>query len=264
MPDCVKIYEARDKDVDIRNFVRVDTKSQNLFRWIEWTVSSHLPFSFVENELTRVNTANTRTNISRTTLMKYMDQLGYEIESILSAILPDRFGLAFDGWDNGKNIYYCGVFVMWYDDKRKCDRVYLLRLAPLLRSDDYGADSHIKTLTSFLARVGKTMENVVVICGDNCETNLAIARRSGIHFTGCHSYRLNLDVKLFLLPDEHIMDKVSKLMVALLTKKNCGRLRAQGCITPVRRFIIRHKIHLISTAMHCNGIELILIVTHCS
>ena len=243
------------------NAFRVDTKSQNLFRWIEWIVSSNLPFSFVENELTRVNTANTRTNISRTTLMKYMDQIGYKIEGMLSAILPDRFGLAFDGNNtNGNNTNYCGVFVMWYDDKRKCDRVYLLRLAPLLRSDDYGADSHIKTLTSFLARVGKTMENVVVICGDNCETNLAIARRSGIHFIGCHSHRLNLGVKLFLLPDEHIMDKVSKLMVALLTKKNCGRLRAQGCITmPVRRFIIRYKVHLISTAMHCNGIELILI-----
>ena len=240
MPDYVKIYEARDKDIDIRNFVKVDTKSQNLFRWIEWIVSSNLPFSFVENELTRVNTANTRSNISRTTLMKYMDQLGYEIEGVLSAILPDRLGLAFDGWDNGNNTNYCGVFVMWYDEKRKCDRVYLLRLAPLYRLDDFGADSHIETLNRFLDRVGKSMANVVVICGDNCETNLAIARRSGIHFIGCHSHRLNLGVKLFLLPDEDIIDKVSKLMVALLTKKNCGRLRAQNCITmPVRRFLIR-------------------------
>ena len=71
---------------------------------------------------------------------------------------------------------------MWYDVKKKCDRVYLLRFAPLLRSDEYGADSHIEMLTSFLARVGKTMNNVVVLCGDNCETNLAIARRTGIHF----------------------------------------------------------------------------------
>jgi hypothetical protein len=34
--------------------------------------------------------------------------------------------------------------------------------------------------------------------GDNTETNLAIARRSGKPIVGCHSHRLNLGVKLFL------------------------------------------------------------------
>ena len=59
---------------------------------------------------------------------------------------------------------------MWHDEKRKCDRVYIPRLVSLLRLDNYGANFHIDDLTSFLARVGKTMANVVVICGDNCET----------------------------------------------------------------------------------------------
>ena len=95
--------------------------------------------------------------------MKYLDQLGYEVEGILAKILPDRFAVSFDGWDNGNNTNYCGVFVMWYDAVMEKDRVYLLRLAPLLRADDYGADSHIETLKGFLARVGKTMDNVVVL-----------------------------------------------------------------------------------------------------
>ena len=92
-------------------------KSQNIYRWIEWIVSSNLPFSFVSNELTRVNTQSTREPINRTTLMKYLDQLGFEIEGILSEILTDCFALAFDGWDNGNNTNYCGVFVTWYDDR---------------------------------------------------------------------------------------------------------------------------------------------------
>ena len=81
---------------------------------------------------------------------------------------------------------------------------------------------------------------------DNFETNLAIARRSCIHFMGCHSHRLNLDVKLFLLPDEGLLEKVNSLMIALSTKKNCGRLRAQNCVTmPLRRFLIRSLLFII-------------------
>lgn len=243
IPDFEDIFANRNAGVvtaDIRRFVSVDKISQDIYHWIEWIVSSNLPFSFVDNELTRLNTAKTRGAICRSTLMKHIDQLGYEIEGILKDILPDRFAVAFDGWDNGNNTNYCGVFVMWYDNEKAINRVYLLRMAPLYRADDYGADSHIQTLVRFLGRVGKTLENVVVLCGDNCETNLAIARRTGIHFMGCHSHRLNLAVKLFLQPDEVILEKVNSLMIALSTKKNCGRLRAQNCLSmPLRRFIIR-------------------------
>ena len=62
VPNYVTLYEDRDivNKADIRFFVCVDKKSQNLFRWIEWVVCSNLPFSFVDNELTRVNTQSTR------------------------------------------------------------------------------------------------------------------------------------------------------------------------------------------------------------
>ena len=114
LPDYRDTFDKKDAEgaADIRHFVSVDKKSQNIFRWIEWVVTSNLPFSFVENKMTRINTKNTRETISRTTLMKYLDQLGYEIEEVLAKIIPDRFALAFDGWDNGNNSNYCGVFVM--------------------------------------------------------------------------------------------------------------------------------------------------------
>ena len=100
IPNYVNLYENRDianENNDIRNFVRVDKKSQNIYRWIEGIIGSNLPFSFVSNDLTRLDTQNSREPISRTTLMKYMDQLGFEIEGVLSEILSDRFALAFDG-----------------------------------------------------------------------------------------------------------------------------------------------------------------------
>ena len=129
-----------------------------------------------------------------------MNQLGFECEGKLAALLPNRFGILFDGWDNGNSTNYCGILVNWFDKEKDVVRTYLLRLAPLIRCDDFGADSHIETIGIFLEKVGKSWENVAVVMGDNTETNLAIVRRSGKPFLGCFSHRLNLGVKVFLIP----------------------------------------------------------------
>ena len=119
-------------------------------------------------------------------------------------------------------------------------RTYLLRLAPLIRCDDFGADSHIETIGVFLANVGKSWDNVAVVMGDNTETNLAIARRSGKTFLGCFSHRLKLGVKVFLRPYRVELELLNSIMVALSSEKNCGRLRAGGCkLRPVRQHGIR-------------------------
>ena len=169
-----------------------------------------------------------------------MDQLAFEVEGKLSVLLPNQFGILFDGWDNGNSKNCCGIFVNWYNKEEKAVRTYLLRLAPLIRCDDFGADSHIETIGVFLANVGKSWDNVAVVMGDNTETNLAIARRSGKPFLGCFSHRLNLGVKVFLRPYRVELELVNSLMVALSSKKNCGRLRAGGCkLRPVRQHEIR-------------------------
>ena len=174
------------------------------------------------------------------TLLKYMDQLAFEVEGKLSVLLPNQFGILFDGWDNGNSKNCCGIFVNWYNKEEKAVRTYLLRLAPLIRCDDFGAGSHIKTIGVFLANIGKSWDNVAVIMGDNTETNLVIARRSGKPFLGCFSHRLNLGVKVFLRPYRVELELVNSLMVALSSKKNCGRLRAGGCkLRPVRQHEIR-------------------------
>ena len=238
IPDYEAIYAGREEGGDIRNHIVVDKTSQNIYGWIDWVITENLPFSFVEKPTTRKYAR--KDPISKYTLLKYMDQLGFEVEGKLSLLLPDRFGILFDGWDNGNSTNYCGIFVNWYDKERKAVRTYLLRLAPLIRCDDFGADSHIETIGVFLANVGKSWDNVAVVMGDNTETNLAIARRSGKPFLGCFSHRLNLGVKVFLRPYRVELELVNSLMVALSSKKNCGRLRAGGCkLRPVRQHEIR-------------------------
>jgi hypothetical protein len=142
IPNYQDIVDARDVVIigpDIRQFVKVDKKTYNIFKWIDWVIEDNLAFSFCEKKRTRENTCGDP--ISRTTLMKYMDSLAWEVQLELTNILPDKFGLVFDGWDDHQTNYF-GVFVIWWDEKRVANRVYLLRLYPLVRCDDYGADSH--------------------------------------------------------------------------------------------------------------------------
>ena len=133
IPNFQAIYDARDLvpvGPDIRQFVKVDKKSFNIFKWIEWVVEDNLPFSFCEKKRTRENSS--RDPISRTSLMKYLDSLAWEVQLVLTTILPDKFGLLFDGWDDGNSTNYFGVFVIWWDEQRIANRVYLLRLCPLV------------------------------------------------------------------------------------------------------------------------------------
>ena len=95
IPDYEAIYAGREQGGDIRNHVVVDKISQNIFGWIDWVITENLAFSFVEKPTTR-NYAR-KDAISKYALLKYMDQLGFEVERKLSVLLPNQFGILFDG-----------------------------------------------------------------------------------------------------------------------------------------------------------------------
>ena len=63
--------------------------------------------------------------ISKYTLLKYMDQLGYECEGVLTSLLLDRIGIAFDGRDNGLSTNLLGIYVNCYDPKKECVQMFL-------------------------------------------------------------------------------------------------------------------------------------------
>ena len=112
IPNSQTIYDDRDIVVaDLRNFVNVDKKTNNIFKWCELVVSENLCFSYVEKKLVHENSC--REPISRCTLMKYLDSLGFEVQLVLANLLPEKFGLIFDGWDDGSSTNYFGVFVIW-------------------------------------------------------------------------------------------------------------------------------------------------------
>lgn len=232
---CIPEYEtkyaaraSRDGNSSSQNVV--DRISSNLYGWINLVVTGDLPFSYVSRPLVR---QHSRLNsISPITLLKYLDQLGFECEGVLIGVLPDRFGLLFDGWDDG---YYIGTFVNWYDEKKQKVVTYLLRLTPSLRNDDF-VDSHVEIISGFLNDVDKSWDNVVVIMGANTPNNVAIAHRSHKPFLGCYANRLELGVVEQIKAIESLLNKVNTLAVALLSKKRVGQLRRDSSLKqPLRR-----------------------------
>lgn len=236
IPNWQAIYDARDLAAvgpDVRHFVKVDKKSYNIFKWIEWLVEENLPPAFCEYKRTKENSF--REPISSVSLTKYIDCLSWEVELVLKNHLPQEFGLLFDDWDDGGSTSFFGVFVIWWDDAIGENRVYLLRLCPFVKGESNAADSYLDSIERYLMRVGKSMANVTVIMGSNCPTHISLAHKAQRPFIGCYSDRLDMGVKVYLHHQQHILRKITALMALLSTKKYCNLLKEGGCdINPMK------------------------------
>lgn len=235
IPNWQAIYDARDLGAagpDVRHFVKVDKKSYNIYKWIEWLVEENLTPTFCECKRTKENSF--REPISSSSLTKYIDCLSWEVELVLKNILPPEFGLVFDDWDDGNTTSFFGVFVTWWDEATSENKVYLLRLCPFEASEN-AADIYLDSIEKYLMRVGKSMANVTVIMGNNCPTNISLAGKAGKPFIGCYSDRLDMGVKVYLHHHQATVRKITALMALLSTKKYCNLLKKEGCdVIPVK------------------------------
>lgn len=79
-------------------------KAMNVFGWLEWIIEENRELTFCEKVLTRKYT-NLKT-ITVKTLKKYMESLVIAVENKIKQILPNKFGMMFDGWSEGKLKYF--------------------------------------------------------------------------------------------------------------------------------------------------------------
>jgi hypothetical protein len=107
----------------------IDKKSEWIYEWMVTVIEGNYPFSMVEDE--NIRKIVKIPTISRTTLMKFIDLVGYEVEGKLINIIPKKFAVVFDGWDGGGSKSFTGVFVVWSDKDGNVSR-YLLRIASLI------------------------------------------------------------------------------------------------------------------------------------
>jgi len=73
--------------------------AKKVYNWLRMVILCNLPFSIVDNEIFRE--CSNQDPIARNTLMKYIKQLDLEVTNNIKSILPDHFGLIFDGWSSG-------------------------------------------------------------------------------------------------------------------------------------------------------------------
>jgi hypothetical protein len=245
------------------------------FNWLKFVVDGGLPFSVVENEVFR--NAVKFNPISRKTLVKTMEKT-WEIHcEVIKEELPEKFGIIFDGWTcDYTNTHYVAVFAVYLAEGALClesgNRVsyqskVLLAIAPLLNEADYSAESHAEYILSTLKAYGRDIRDVLFVIGDNCSTNLKMARENlqkdaltgkisvPIPFIGCASHRLNLAVKSIYDGEgdnevengnsiSELIGSVQEIMKKLRSLKLRSHLREKTDLAPV----IRNKTRWSSTA----------------
>ena len=147
-------------------------RARNIYSWLRWICCKFLPFTFVEDPLTRALT--NLDPICRNTFMDYMEKVTIKIEKKIADDLLEKFGIIFDGWsDMGTSTHYVGIFAC-YSKMGEHKRLLLAFLA-LIDEENYTAQSHVNFIESAIKIFNKTMKNTTfVVCG-NENTNRLIA-----------------------------------------------------------------------------------------
>jgi hAT family C-terminal dimerisation region len=221
------------------NFM-MDTRSNNIFKWLEWIVMDEHELIFCEKPLTRCNAK--LEPISVKTLKKYLFKVVEAVEKKITvrASVAVSYALVFDGWSEASR-HFIGLFIVYpgKQDRHQAAAepdMHLLAFAPLVDETNFTADNHMKFITSTLEWYSIPLDRLFCLIGDNCSTNKATANRLGVPLLGCRSHRFNLSVEQYLrkfLATES--ELVGKLMSKLSTLKQSGRLRLITPLRPVKR-----------------------------
>ena len=218
-----------------------DTRSTNVFKWLEWIIMDEHKLAFCEKDLTRGN-ANLET-ISVKTLKKYLFKLVNAVEKRISAramALATSYALVFDGWSEASK-HFIGMYIVYPAKEVDADPVlHLLAFAPLHDETNFTAENHANFIRATLNWYSLSADRLFCLIGDNCSTNKATANRLGVPLLGCRSHRFNLSVeqylRTFLAAESEL---VGKLMSKLATLKQSGRLRLMTALCPVKRNVTR-------------------------
>jgi hypothetical protein len=211
------------------------TKAAHYFKWLHWIVMSNLPFNFCEDERTRQYT--NLEFISVDTLMRNLKLLTVTVQKKIAELIPEKFGIIFDGWEDGMGHYFIAIYAVFLKD----GVIYriLLAIQPPLTVGEFTAAVHQELLNSTLALYGKSCDNLLYLSGDNCNVNKCLANNLELPLVGCASHRLNLATKAFLSPHEQLLKRVHELMTKLKTKKRTSLLELYTTLRPRTRMEVR-------------------------
>ena len=206
---------------------------QDVFDLIIWIVHENLPLALIEHACTRkVLKCKPPT---RKTLRKYILQITNLVEKKVAEELPESFALMIDGWTDS-TVHYMAI-IATYIDKNGTYQETMLACRPLNDQEFLDAPEIMEFLDDVVRSYNKKLDCVVALMGDNCATNMKVARELNIPLLGCAAHKMNLAVNKFIddNPDySNLIDKITSIMNELRNLKTSGRLRKFTDLCPVR------------------------------
>lgn len=153
-----------------------------------------------------------------------IDNLTSLIEKKMSAALPDKFFILFDGWTID-GTHYVVIFATYLYVKPPGYDSVLLALSSLDNEESEKADEHYAFMKFVLSVFGKKMEDIVAIMGEKCSTNKALPTSVGCGFSGCCSHRFNLAVTPLMEEHSGVVVSVNKIMKRFKNPIPAAKLR---------------------------------------
>lgn len=163
----------------IEQFVsQCSSKSKNIYGWMEQIVMNDLPQTFVENVF--VKRYSRLLPISRNTVNKYLVRCQSIVKVIIKKMLPETFGLIFDGWTcTGE--HYIAIFATWTAEKGSVMKRLLscgvqdvpedLDAAKVYGFTAADIGDYILDVLTFYDR---SYDAIEFVCGDNCSVNSSL------------------------------------------------------------------------------------------
>ena len=214
--------------LDIKMCKLFDMKTVNIHGWIDWIVMEMLPISFCEKERTLKYTS--LRPVSRKSMTTYITNLTKQVELVIRGLLPDKFGLVFDGWSKN-SIHYVALYAVFGPTKRQI----LLTFSPFQDEYDLSSESIKGFITDTVIHYGKSLDNIQFLVGDNCPANAKAARLLDKPLIGCASHKLNLAMKTVLLEYETTIDDIHSIMKKLKTYKGKAKLSTVCDLSAITR-----------------------------
>ncbi len=119
--------------------------------------------------------------------------------------------MIFNGWTESET-HYLAVFAGVPFDNENGYKTYLLGFSPFENENSQNAEEHKCYFEYVHSLFGKSRNNVIALCGDNCNTNQAFANLVEKTLVACSPHRFNLAVRSIFESYRPLLKKVNDLM----------------------------------------------------
>ncbi|RHZ16355.1 hypothetical protein DYB37_008503 [Aphanomyces astaci] len=197
----------------------VNTKSEVVFKTLDWIISDNLPFSWFEKKRTREY--GSFKGLSHNQVKHYMHLLRPSVVEDIMKELPDKFGVVLDGWTHMSE-QFIALFAVYVNagDRKEV----LLSMTPLIKDTSLADVQGVDDL-----QPGPETDEVV----SHTAQKHKMVTDMKVSLLGCASHRLNLAVQDLMKGEfAELLAKVQKVMLSCKALNNAAELKKVTSLKP--------------------------------